>query len=360
MKRSTMVLIVAAIAVVVVVSALLFVFQSAGGPNCGSTWKCGAGYPLEVAGTYGVAAQQCAVNSTYFYCVGGLDFNGGPHSEIYYGTLSGSGNITGWTQNPTSYPVDVSSESCVESGGYMYCVGGAHDAGEDDIASSYYAQFNSGGGLGTWFYTTSYPIPVDSQACVASASYIYCVAGNNETDGTDGTVTPSSSAWYAKLSPSGIGNWTKTTPYPANSYLPSCLTADNGIFCLGGVDSSDNPLGNAYYASLSSAGIGQWVPTTAYPLPATGQACAFSDGFVYCVGGATSGGQSAAYTSAVYFAPVSTSGIGAWKEGPDYPLSVGTTCTLASGQLYCVGGYDGSAEGEDNSVNYASIASISS
>jgi hypothetical protein len=103
----------------------------------------------------------------------------------------------------------------------------------------------------------------------------------------------------------------------------------------------------------------QWVPTTAYSLPATGQSCAFSDGFVYCVGGATSGGQSAAYTSAVYFALVSTSGIGAWKNGPDYPLSVSTNCAIASGRLYCVGGYDSSAEEEDNNVNYASLSSIS-
>jgi len=358
MKRSVKIVGVSVIAIVVVAATLVFLLQPGGGPRCGSSWSCAVGYPLAVAGTYGVAAQQCAVNSTYFYCVGGLDWNGGPHSEVYYGTMSGSGNITAWTQNPSSYPVDVSSESCVQSGGYLYCVGGAHDAGGDDIASSYYAQFNGAGGLGAWFYTAPYPIPVDSQSCVASSSYIYCVGGNNETDGTDGTVAPSSSAWYAKLSPSGIGNWSKTTVYPLNSYLPSCFTADNGIFCIGGVDSSDNPLGDAYYATLSGAGIGQWVPTTAYPLPATGQSCAFSDGYVYCVGGATSGGQSAAYTSAVYFAPVSTSGIGAWKNGPDYPLSVSTSCAIASGRLYCVGGYDSSAEEEDNNVNYASLSSI--
>jgi hypothetical protein len=359
MKRSLTILVIMVIAIVVVAATLAFLLQPSGGPRCGSLWSCAVGYPLEEAGTYGVAAEQCAVNSTYFYCVGGLDWNGGPHSEIYYGTLSESGNITGWTQNPTSYPTDVSDESCVESGSYLYCVGGAHDPGGDDVSSSYYAQFNSGGGLGMWFYTTPYPIPVDAESCVASTSYIYCVGGNNETDGTEGTVAPSSSAWYAKLSQSGIGNWSNTTPYPLNSYLPSCFTADGGIYCLGGVDSSDNPLGNAYYAPLSSAGIGQWVPTTAYPLPSTGQACAFSNGFVYCVGGATSGGQSAAYTSALYFAPVSTSGIGAWKEGPDYTMSVGTTCTIASGRLYCVGGYDGTTEGEDNYVNYVSLSSVS-
>jgi hypothetical protein len=360
MKRSLTILVVSVIAILVVAATVVFLLQPGGGPRCGSSWSCAAGYPLAVAGTYGVASEQCAVNSTFFYCVGGVDENGGPHSEIYYGTLSGSGNITGWTQDPASYPTDISGESCVENGGFLYCIGGAHDAGGDDVASSYYAQFSSGGGLGTWFYTTAYPIPVDYQSCVAASSYIYCVGGNNETDGTGGTLAPSSSAWYAKLSPSGIGNWSKTTPYPLNSYLPSCFSADKEIFCLGGVDSSDNPLGSAYYATLSGEGIGQWVPTTAYPLPATGQACTFSNGFVYCVGGATSGGQSAAYTSAVYYAPISASGIGSWNEGHDYPASVGTTCAIASSRLYCVGGYDESEEGEDNNVNYASLSLFSS
>ena len=199
---------------------------------------------------------------------------------------------------------------------------------------------------------------MDSQSCVASSSFIYCVGGNNETDGTNGTVAPSSSVWYAHLSASGIDKWSKTTPYPPNSFLPSCFVEDHDIFCIGGVDSSDNPLRNAYYATLSVNGVGEWIPTTAYPIPATGQACAVSNGHVYCVGGATSGGQYAAYTSAVYSAPVTVSGIGTWKEGPDYPVSVGTTCVISSSRLYCVGGYDGSA-GVNNEVMFASLTSIS-
>ena len=176
---------------------------------------------------------------------------------------------------------------------------------------------------------------------------------------TSGTIAPSSSSWNAHLSPSGIGNWSRTTPFPANSFLPSCFTAFQEIFCVGGVDSSDNPLGTAYYATLTGSGIGQWVPTSPYPLPATGQACAYSNGSAYCVGGATSGGQSAAYTGAVYTAPVTASGIGTWKGGPDYPITVATTCIVYSVRIYCVGGYDGSVAGEDNNVDYASLSSIS-
>jgi len=359
MKISRTVLVVTVLALVAVAAVAFLLLQPPGGTGCGPTWSCAAGYPVEVAGNYGVAAEQCTANSTYFSCVGGLDANGGPHSEVYVGTLATSGNITGWAQNPTPYPTTVSGESCVTSSGYMYCVGGSYDSAGDDVAASYYSQIGNGGGLGTWFYTTPYPIAVDSQSCVASSSYIYCVGGNNETDGTDGTVAPSNSVWYAQLTPTGIGHWSRTAPYPSNSYLPTCFTAGHYIYCLGGVDSSDNPLGNAYYATISANGLGEWVPTTSYPLPATGQACAVSGNYVYCVGGATTGGQDASYTNAVYYAAVSSSGIGAWTEGPDYPASVGTACAIASARLYCIGGYDGSTQGENSNVYYATLSSIS-
>jgi len=357
-KFSRTVVVIIIVAVIVVAAAVALLLQPPGGAMCNTTWDCAAGYPVQVAGNYGVAAEQCAANSTYFTCVGGLDANSGPHSEVYVGTVATSGNITGWAQDSNAYPTTVSGESCVVSSGYLYCVGGSHDAAGDDVASSYYAQLGSGG-AGTWFYTTPYPIPVDAESCVAASSYIYCVGGNNETDGTDGTVAPSNSVWYAQLTSSGIGRWNKTTAYPADSYLPACFTEGHDIFCIGGVDSSDNPLGSAYYASLSRSGVGQWIPTTAYPLPSTGQACAVSESYVYCVGGATSGGQYATFTSAVYYAKISSSGIGTWKGGPDYPTSVGTTCAIYSARLYCVGGYDGSAQGENNKVFYAPLSSIS-
>jgi hypothetical protein len=347
------------VVILVIVGLFALALLPGGGPGCTSTWNCAPAYPIQVAGNIGVAATQCVANSADLYCIGGVDSNGGPHNEVYSGNIATSGNITGWTLNPNSYPSNISGESCVVSTGYVYCVGGANDAAGDDVASSYYAQLESGGGVGSWFYTTPYPVPVDFESCVAASSNIFCVGGNNETDGTDATVGPSSSVWFAPLSPTGIGGWTKTTPYPANAYLPSCFTTSADIYCLGGVDSTDNPLGNAYYATISATGIGEWIPTVSYPLPSTGPACVTSGGYAYCIGGATSGGQSASYTSAVYSAHVSNEGIGNWTERPDYPDSVATTCVIFSAHLYCIGGYDTSTEGENSGVRYASLTSLS-
>jgi hypothetical protein len=85
-----------------------------------------------------------------------------------------------------------------------------------------------------------------------------------------------------------------------------------------------------------------------------------SSGDILCVGGETSGGQSPTYTNAVYYAPVSAGGIGTWKQSTSYPVSVGTECVALTGDIYCVGGFDGSTAGANNFVEYASLASLTS
>lgn len=355
-------IIVLVLVVVIIAIVGLYAIASLQGPTpaCTSTWDCAAGYPIQVSGTFGVAGQQCVSNAAYIYCIGGQDFNGGPRNEVYSSTVSSSSsNITSWVLESNNYPQYINGQSCVVYSGYAYCVGGIYNDNGDDVASSYYAPLGSGGAVGNWTPTTTFPIPIDSQSCVASFSYIYCVGGVNETDGTNADAAPSNSVWYAQLSSSGIGSWNSSTAYPVNLYFPSCFAANGYIYCLGGADSNDNSQSTAYYATLSSAGVGAWTQTTAYPIQASGQACAISSGYIYCIGGQTTGGTSPAYTNAVYYAPISSGGIGTWKQAPNYPLSVETTCVVSSGNIYCIGGFDGSSVGENNTVHYASLASLS-
>ena len=185
---------------------------------------------------------------------------------------------------------------------------------------------------------------------------MYCVGGNNETDGSNADSTPSSSVWYAQLSSSGIGSWNHTTAYPGGIYFPTCYSAGGFIYCLGGADSSDNPVNTDFFAPLSSAGVGAWTQTTAYRVQASGQACAVSSGYIYCVGGEEADGT---YTSAAYYAQVSSGGIGAWQAAAGYPTSVQTTCVISGGFMYCVGGFDSSSAGDNNAVYYASLSSLS-
>ncbi|HXW95472.1 MAG TPA: hypothetical protein VEJ19_07185 [Nitrososphaerales archaeon] len=358
------VIIVVVVVVVIIVAALyaLGVF-SGPGPTCTTTWQCAAGYPLQVGGGYAVAGQQCVNSTSSFYCIGGLDANGGPRDEVYYSSpvSSTTQNVTSWTLNTDSYPQYIDGQSCVLSSGYVYCVGGSYDSGGDDIASSYFAPLSQAGAIGNWSSTTQYPIPIDTQSCVTASSYIYCIGGENETDGSATDVAVTNSVWYAPLSPSGIGSWVHTTAYPSDVYYPSCYAANNYVYCLGGADSNENSLTNVYYATLSSSGVGPWASTTSYPVAASGQACVISSDNIYCVGGETAPGSSStapSYTNAVYYASLSAGGIGDWKSAPSFPYSTWTTCLTSTGNVYCFGGFDSSSVGEDNLVHYASLTSL--
>ncbi len=322
-------------------------------------WLSAAPYPLQNSGVYGVGGEQCLGLSNRIYCIGGQDTTNRPQNAVFVSSiLSSSSNITAWSPGSNSYPAPTNGESCVESSKYVYCIGGSNDTRGDDSLASYYSTLNSNGVLGPFLQTTSFPVPVDSQSCVSFASYIYCVGGNNETNGAAVNSTSSSSVWFAKLSSGGIGPWLETTSYPSSAYFPSC-TADSGngyIYCVGGLDSAGDALKDSYYARLSSSGVGAWNATSPYPLALSAQYCFVFSGNIYCIGG--QGPTENSYTSAVYYANVSASGIGTWKQAPSYPQSLTTDCAVAQGVVYCVGGFEENAQGETANVYYASLSAL--
>lgn len=356
MKTSRKIIIIAVVVVVVILA--VFAYEATLGPGP-SPWAQAANYPLQLAGSYAVAGQQCFNSTSYIYCIGGQDAASGPRSNVFSASVSlaPSHNITGWVSDHNSYPQNMDGGSCVAYAGYVYCVGGSYDSAPDDTASSYYAPIEANGTIGTWTSTTPYPIPIDTQYCAAYSARIYCVAGVNETDGTSSDAAPSNSVWYASLSSSGIGAWGQSTAYPSNVYYPSCFSYGGYIYCLGGADSNDNSVSADYYAALTPTGVGSWTSTTAYPISMSGQACAFSSGYIYCVGGQT-GDNPASYSYAVYYAPVSSAGIGSWKQSGPYPISVGTTCVISSGYMYCVGGFESSQNVE--STYYIALTTLTS
>jgi DNA-binding beta-propeller fold protein YncE len=195
--------------------------------------------------------------------------------------------------------------------------------------------------LGAWNATTGYPLSAGDETCVSSSGYIYCVGGVGVIDNVE----------YAPLTSSGIGQWASTTSYPTGIVAQSCVSSDDYIYCVGG-QLRAGAAAAAYYAPLSSSGVGAWASTTNYPVPVDYQSCATNGGYIYCVGGLAEGYL--APTGAVYYAPISSSGIGAWSAGGSYPIATeDETCVIAAGNIYCINGYDS----PENAVYYAPISS---
>jgi hypothetical protein len=284
-------------------------------------WSPSASYPTSIW------TQSCVESGAYIYCVGGLsgsDLTTEAASAVYFAPVSSSG-VGDWAST-TSYPTTIRSQSCVAASSTIYCVGGYAGSTLSDLV--YYAPLSSEG-VGPWTNTTSYPFPVWSNSCVASSSGIFCVGGGTATTSA---LSSASAVYFAPFSSSGVGQWVSTTSYPVGVKQFSCAASSSDIYCVGGYDSTD-----VYYAPLSPSGVGSWGNTTGYPFTvgANLASCVTVGDAIYCIGGHTGPNVS----SDVYQAAISQSGVGQWVNDTSYPTTVwGESCVTSGGQIICVGG----------------------
>ncbi|HVA83058.1 MAG TPA: hypothetical protein VNF06_02750, partial [Candidatus Aquilonibacter sp.] len=260
--------------------------------------------PVTTTGPIGTLPSQ------YFYGVGG-EQGGSAGSGSYYSALSSSGFST-WSST-TNYPMTIEQNSCVSSGGYIYCFAGF--TGITNTNKVYYAPLTYPG-IGSWSATTDYAGGTQQGTdCVASGGYVYCMAGGT---------------FYAQLSSTGVGSWTSTNSYPGNAQYNSCFVLSGNIYCVGGGGGGTSL---NYYAPLLNPGIGAWAATTSSPVLTYYPSCDYSSGYVYCAWGY----NGYANTRLVSYAPVTGTGIGAWSSTTSLPNAVGSpTCKASNGYMYCI------------------------
>jgi hypothetical protein len=276
-----------------------------------------------------LAGDSCVAVSAVVYCIGGFDANQNSYNEVYYASLSPSGTIGIWSSG-TTYPTAVDSASCVNASAVIYCVGG--EDGSVVLDKVYFAS-GSSTGLGPWSSAAAYPNDVAATSCVAYSGYVYCVGG------FDDNGNEVSSTYYASIS-SGLSSWSSTTQYPLAVDGESCVVYSGYIYCVAGEtekgSNQNNPITNVYYAPLSSSGIGKWSAGTAYPSALAALSCVgYLDG-IYCIGGF---GSNLLSSSDHYYGGTSSSGVGPWAGATPYPVPVDTaSCVIATGYIYCIGG----------------------
>jgi hypothetical protein len=305
----------------------------------------------------GITAQSCVTYSGYIYCVGGfLGGGAGPQDEVEYASLSSSG--VGTWYSSTTYPTGFDDGSCAAFNGYIYCVGGDIDTNGDFTTNVYYATVSSSG-VGTWTLATNpYPLAIAAESCAASGGNIYCVGGTADESYPN---TPTDAVYTAAVSSSGVGSWSLSY-YPDEILHPSCVISSGYLYCVGGGALPEEslvpvPSEIVAYASISD-GVGSWTVSTDYPTDVDYTSCAASGGYVYCVGGEVD--NSGDFTDAVYYGQLSSSGISGWTGTTNYPQEIYLeSCVPSDGYLYCVGGQT-SGSFIVGAVNYSGIGGASS
>ena len=266
-----------------------------------------------------------------------LTFGLGSWTEyIDYGAAVGSSGIGG---------TQIYGNSCVDYQSDVYCVGGESYNTATIISNVYYADVLPSGGLTSWTETTDYgAITGDSgrggtgvewPSCVESSGYIYCIGGSTPASAY------SSKVFYAQLNPNGVGPWTETTDYGATSgstgsggigvFQASCVADGGFVYCVGGTNVGTSKV---FYAQLTPNGVGPWTETTNYGaasgssgtggLAVSGTACTDDLGYILCVGGDVEFTPS----SDVFYAPLNGgAGVGPWTETTDYGATTGYSGT---------------------------------
>jgi hypothetical protein len=172
--------------------------------------------------------------------------------------------------------------------------------------------------------------------------------------------------------------WVAGESYPENVQGQSCTTVadetyDSGegvivvpnvlggdyVFCVGGSLKGQAGASMSYFAEVplsSGADLGPWTATTPYPEAGASPSCVAYVQAIFCVGG----GPASSPTSAVYAAPISPHGLGAWENVGPYPLEVSdTSCVLrptdqdGNPYMVCVGGRE--ANGTDTDAVYGAV-----
>lgn len=208
----------------------------------------------------------------------------------------------------------------------IYCTGGIASGGHA-YNNTYYADVSSQG-IGRWANTTPMPTTFPqgektaSQSCVAYNGYMYCVGGTDSSAILNNT-------YYAQITPDGLGPWISTAAYPVGIESEACVAYNGYIYCTFGETNSYLDTNASYYAPLSSSGIGAWKSTTPYPLQVANHNCVVDSGNIYC--------DSSLYA---YFAPLSDKGISAWSASSKYLYgTLQANCAWSNRYVYCIG-YD--------------------
>jgi hypothetical protein len=197
-------------------------------------------------------SANCVTNGNYIYCI-----HTGDYARI---NSTGIGNWTSFT----SYPIKGSI--CVINLDYMYCLSSVTFGPEGYQAyysTANYSKISSNGTVNNWNNTTLFPYG-SLYACISYSNYIYCLTNSGEVG-------------YAALTSKGIGNWSRTTSYP-DGLLGSCFIANSYLVC---IDKS----GNLYYSNMTNSGLGIWSYSSLYPNGIILPSCISNNVSVFCIGG---------------------------------------------------------------------------
>jgi N-acetylneuraminic acid mutarotase len=178
---------------------------------------------------------------------------------------------------------------------------------------------------------TPLPVPLIEHESVVYNGKIYVIGGST-TDTNWRTAV-----YFANILVDGsVGTWLTTTPLP-QARADHCAVVWNGfIYVLGGTTTGITYLDTVLYAQIQPDGnLGNWLLTTSLPTTVAGYASAIWNGRIYAIIGGWPG-----WKGEVYFAKINADGsLGNWNPATSLPEPRrAPTVAVRNGIMYVIGG----------------------
>ncbi len=258
-----------------------------------STWATTSALTAPIAGGSGLGGGACAISNNRIYMIGGTTSTAGGTTSvasIQYASFNSNGTLSSWTLNPTDYVNAFTNQTAVAYNGQVYAVGLSGGGASNRI---YRAPVNSDGTLGSWVW---------------------------DGNGTNNLAASTSSA--------------------------GMVVYNKFIYLLGGYN-SPNYLNTVQYAAINSDGsLGTWNTTTALSSVKDNLSVAIVNGYLYTLGGETTGGT---YSNAVEFAKINSDGsIGSWQSSANLSVTYSNGGTAVwNDRIYLISGRNNGTRGKN-------------
>ena len=182
------------------------------------SWSATNPLPTGLSG-HAVAFAEIRGTSTTraLYVSGGGDAGNAPSSAVYLATVGGSGTVSAWSAT-TALPTAVAfhatavatpANSRITDLGYLYVFGGATDASGQPTTNVYRGTLSEDGSVSGWVQTTALPVALHSLGAVIFHGDLYVAGG-----ATTGNV-PVATVYRSRIAETGeLGAWQVQAPLP--------------------------------------------------------------------------------------------------------------------------------------------------
>ncbi len=215
----------------------------------------------------------------------------------------------------------------------------------------------SGGATNSWQSTSALPLGRQGQQTVAYNDRLYIIGGSSVTSSGTTPMSGSSAIQKANVNSDGtLGSWQNAGTMPGVGYNTHfAATTYNGfLYLIGGDEGSGT---SVYMARFGADGsLGPWENEPSLSAANNAASAVAYNGYVYVVGGGSTG-ETAPFTTSVYYAVVHADGsLGTWQSTSTLSTAIGMTQAISyNGYLYAVGGL--SSGGAVNTAYYAKLNS---